>query len=147
MASSQAAHLGLPPALQCIHPVFHVSFLQSASISLIPNIFKDPLPPLKVDDSNEYEVLWIPESKINQCRKGSSVMFCNTHSIFADIIQAEIFEPNLSNSIPDSLHIFTRFCALPAILTFSGTFSPHSTCYPSTLSPITSFNNSHSYCI
>ena len=48
-----------------------------------------------------------------------SVMFCNTHSICADIIWAEIFEPNLSNSIPDSSHIFMRFCALLAIPTFS----------------------------
>ena len=33
-------------------------------------------------------------------------MFHNTHSIFADIIQAEIFEPILSNAIPTPLHIF-----------------------------------------
>ena len=45
-------------------------------------------------------------------------MFRNTHSIFADIIQAEIFEPNLSNLIPNSLHNFARFRALPAIPTF-----------------------------
>ena len=46
-------------------------------------------------------------------------MFHNTHSIFSDIIWAEIFEPNLSNSIPDSLHIFAHFHALPVIPTFS----------------------------
>ena len=76
-----------------------------------------------------------------------SVMFHNTHSIFADIIQAEIFEPNLSNSIPNLSHIFARFCTLPTIPTFSRTFGPHSARYPLTLFPITSFNNSCSYCI
>ena len=43
---------------------------------------------------------------------------CNTHFIFADIIQAEIFEPNLSNSIPNSSHIFVHFRALLVIPTF-----------------------------
>ena len=69
-----------------------------------------------------------------------SVTFCNTHSNFADIIQAEIFEPNLSNSIPTPSYIFVHFRILPTILTLSGTFSPvspHSTCCPSTLPPIT----------
>ena len=42
----------------------------------------------------------------------------NTHSIFADIIWAEIFEPNLSNLIPDSSHVFAHFCAFLAIPTF-----------------------------
>ena len=36
------------------------------------------------------------------------VTFRNTHPIFADIIWAEIFEPNLSNAIPDTSHIFAR---------------------------------------
>ena len=76
-----------------------------------------------------------------------TVMFHNTHSIFADIIQAEIFEPNLSNSITDSLHVFAHFHTLPVILTFLRTFGPCSTCFPSTLFPNTSFNNSHSYCV
>ena len=40
--------------------------------------------------------------------KMQHVTFRNTHSIFADIIQAEIFEPNLSNAIPDTSHIFAR---------------------------------------
>ena len=32
---------------------------------------------------------------------GNTVTFCNTHSIFADIIRAEIFKPDLSNLIPN----------------------------------------------
>ena len=50
--------------------------------------------------------------------KHDPVMFRNTHSIFADIIWAEIFEPNLSNLIPDLSHVFMRFHTLPVILTF-----------------------------
>ena len=46
------------------------------------------------------------------------VTFHNTHSIFADIIQAEILEPDLSNSISNSLHNFTHFHVLPTIPTF-----------------------------
>ena len=53
------------------------------------------------------------------CSSSIPVMFHNTHSIFADIIWAEIFEPNLSNSIPDSSHVFMHFRALLAIPTFS----------------------------
>ena len=41
----------------------------------------------------------------------TDVTFRNTHSIFADIIQAEIFEPNLSNAIPNTSHIFA--CSAP----------------------------------
>ena len=48
-----------------------------------------------------------------------TVTFHNTHSIFADIIQAEMFEPNLSNSIPNTSHISMHSCAIPAIPTFS----------------------------
>ena len=80
----------------------------------------------------------------NEC---TNVTFCNTHSIFADIIQAEIFERDLSNSIPNQLHIFMHFCALLMIPTFSGTFSPHSMHYPLTLPPNTLFNNSCFYCV
>ena len=80
-------------------------------------------------------------------RYSGVVTFHNTHSIFADIIRAEIFKPNLSNSIPAPSHSFVCFRALPMILTFSGTFSPCSTCFPSTLPPITLFNNFRSYCV
>ena len=46
------------------------------------------------------------------------VTFCNTHFIFADIIQAEIFKPKLSNSIPTPSHVFVHFRTLPMIPTF-----------------------------
>ena len=43
------------------------------------------------------------------------VTFCNTHSNFADIIQAEIFEPGPSDSIPHLLHNFTHLRVFPHI--------------------------------
>ena len=76
-------------------------------ISAVPQFWSQPKPPMKF--------YW---TSGRGPWGGNTVTFCNTHSIFADIIQAEIFEPNLSNSIPDSLHIFVCFCALLAIPTF-----------------------------
>ena len=79
-----------------------------------------------------------------------TVTFRNTHSNFADIIQAEILEPVLRNSIPNPSHHFTHFHAFRVIPDDSeiyGTLRPHSVHYISTLSPNTSFHNSHSYCV
>ena len=75
-----------------------------------------------------------------------SVMFHNTHSIFADIIWAEIFKPDLSNSIPAPLYIFPRFCTFLMFRHSPDSFRPCSACFLSTLPPITSFNDSRSYC-
>ena len=41
------------------------------------------------------------------------VTFRSTHSNFADIIQAEIFKPDLSNSIPNPSLNFAYFRVLP----------------------------------
>ena len=46
---------------------------------------------------------------------GRIVTFHNTHSNFADIIQAEIFEPEPSNLIPHPSHNFAHLCAFPHI--------------------------------
>ena len=61
--------------------------------------------------------------------RGNTVTFCNTHSNFADIIQAEILEPKLSNSIPNPSHHFTHlraFCIIPNDSEIHRTFRPHS---------------------
>ena len=67
MVSSHAVRLGLPLALQHIHPVFHVSLLQLEQPSLIPHRINDLPPPLEIDDSNEYEVRRILDSKVDYC--------------------------------------------------------------------------------
>ena len=75
MVSSHAAHLGLPLALQCIHPVFHISLLQPTDPSSILNWSDNPPPPLEVDDSMEYKVYCILDSKIDRRQKGSGLLY------------------------------------------------------------------------
>src|SRR6266481_8926682 len=69
MVSSHAVQLGLPLALQRIHPVFHGSLLQLEQPSSTPNCIDDPPPPLEIDDSNKYKVKWILDSKIDVTEK------------------------------------------------------------------------------
>ena len=57
-----AYELELPPALS-IHPVFHVSLLEPYYKSLLPGRTNDPPPPLVVNNSLEYEVEAILDSR------------------------------------------------------------------------------------
>jgi len=52
-----------------IHPVFHVSMLEPATHSAIPNRVEDPLPPIEIDSDIEYEVSEILDSKVDRRRK------------------------------------------------------------------------------
>src|SRR5882724_1379430 len=63
--SSHAFHLGLSLALSRIHPVFHVLLLQPTSPSEIPNRVIDQPPPIKLADSDEWEVHQILDSRID----------------------------------------------------------------------------------
>ena len=79
--SSHTVRLGLPLALQHIHPVFHVSLLQPTNPSIIPNRIEDPPLPLELDDDEEYEVQRILDSKVNQnlpCLGRSSLRYFPT---------------------------------------------------------------------
>ena len=93
MVSSHAARLGLPLALQHIHPVFHVSLLQPTDPSSIPNRLDDPPPLLEVDDSMEYEVYHILDSKIDRRRKGSGLLYLVEWSGFDNTADATSWEP------------------------------------------------------
>jgi len=68
--SSHAFRLGLSLALSRIHPVFHVSLLQSTSSSEIPNRAIDPPPPIELGDSDEWEVHRILDSRIDRRSQG-----------------------------------------------------------------------------
>jgi len=107
MVSSHAARLGLPLALQHIHPVFHVSLLQLANPSSIPNCTNKPLPPLELNDSNEYEVQMILDSKVDQRRKGSGLLYLVEWSGFDDTTESTSWEPaeNVQNA-PDLVRAF-----------------------------------------
>ena len=107
MVSSHAAWLGLPLALKCIHPVFHVSLLQPTDPSLIPNRSNDLLPPLEVDDSMEYEVYRILDSKIVHRRKGSGLLYLVEWSGFDNTANTTSWEleENVRNA-PDLVRAF-----------------------------------------
>jgi len=56
-------------------PVFHVSWLQPTSTSEIPNRAIDPLPLIELDDSDEWEVHRILDSRVDCCCKGSGLLY------------------------------------------------------------------------
>src|SRR5882724_9454772 len=90
---SHAFQLGLSLALSCIHPVFHVSLLQSTSSSEIPNRVIDPPPPIKLDDADEWEVHQIPDSRIDRHRKGSGLLYLVEWKGFDNTPDATSWEP------------------------------------------------------
>ena len=112
MVSSHVAWLGLPLALKCIHPVFHVCLLQPTDPSSIPNHSNNPPPPLEVDDSTEYKVYRILDSKIDHRRKGSGLLYLIEWSGFDNTADATSWEPeeNVQNA-SDLVQAF--HCAYP----------------------------------
>ena len=96
--------------LQHIHPVFHISLLQPASDSSIPNCIEDPPPPLELDDSNEYEVQRVLDSKIDRRQKGSGLVYLVEWSGFDNTTESTSWEPeeNLWNA-PDLVRAFHRY--------------------------------------
>ena len=61
--------LRLPESMRMVHPVFHVSMLEPAPSSSIPNRVEDPPPPVELDGEIEYEVSEILDSKIDRRRR------------------------------------------------------------------------------
>ncbi|MBW0486257.1 hypothetical protein O181_025972 [Austropuccinia psidii MF-1] len=57
-------HSCLPPQLNSIHPVFHISLLEPVRTSTIPNWHQDPPPPIIIEEEEELEVSQILYSKI-----------------------------------------------------------------------------------
>ncbi|SJL16828.1 uncharacterized protein ARMOST_20357 [Armillaria ostoyae] len=62
---SHSFTLKLPSDLCAIHPVFHVSQLESVEENTIPNHTQPPLPPVEVDSEEQYEIAQILDSKID----------------------------------------------------------------------------------
>ena len=53
--------------MRSIHPVFHVSQLESIEVNTIPNRIQDPPPPVEIEGDEHYEVGDILDSKIDKC--------------------------------------------------------------------------------
>jgi hypothetical protein len=51
-----------------IHHVFHVSLLEPYHMFTIAGRIHDPLPPIKVDGEQEYEVEDILDSRVSNCQ-------------------------------------------------------------------------------
>ena len=79
--------------LSRIHPVFHVSLLQPTSSSEIPNRAIDPLPPIELDDSDEWEVHRILDSRVDRRRKGSGLLYLVKWKGFDNTPDATSWEP------------------------------------------------------
>ena len=107
IVSSHAAQLGLLLALQCIHPVFHISLLQPTDPSSIPNRLDDLSPLLEVDNFTEYKVYHILDSKIDRRRKGLGLLYLVEWSGFDNTADATSWEPeeNVRNT-PDLVQVF-----------------------------------------
>ena len=63
---SHSFALRLPEALRAVHPVFHVSMLEPAASSSIPNRTEEPPPPVEVDSEIEYEIAEILDTKLDR---------------------------------------------------------------------------------
>src|SRR5882724_3748869 len=68
LPGTHSVTLRLPDSLCAVHPVFHISMLEPATLNPIPNRVQAPPPPIVVDDEPEFEISEILNSKIdNQC--------------------------------------------------------------------------------
>jgi len=79
--------------LKRIHPVFHVSLLQPTSASSIPNYTNELLLPLELDDSEEFEVNRILDSKVDHRRKGSGILYLVEWKGFDNTAESTSWEP------------------------------------------------------
>src|SRR5882672_9092708 len=101
--------LGLSLALSRIHPVFHVSLLQPTSSSVIPARVVDPPPPIELDDSDEWEVNRILDSKVDRHCKGPGLFYLVEWKGFDNTPDATSWEPpeHLAN-VTDLVQAFHR---------------------------------------
>ena len=61
--------LRFPDSMRLVHPIFHVSMLEDAPVSSIPNRTNEPPPPVEIDSDLEYEIAEVLEVKIgHQCQ-------------------------------------------------------------------------------
>ena len=61
--------LRLPPTFRAVHPVYHVSMLETAPVSTIPNRIEDPPPPVEIEGEVEYEIDEILDTKLDRRRR------------------------------------------------------------------------------
>jgi len=67
--SSVSFTLRLPQSMRAIHLVYHVSMLEPAPSSSIPNQTEDPPPPVEIEGEIEYEIAEILDTKLDRHRR------------------------------------------------------------------------------
>jgi len=60
--------LRLPQSMRAVHPVYHVSMLNTAPSSNILNRTEDPPPPAEIEGEVEYEIAEILDTKLDRRR-------------------------------------------------------------------------------
>ena len=60
--------LHLPQFMHTVHPVYHVSMLDTAPSSNIPNLTEDPLRSMEIEGEVEYKIAEILDTKLDQRR-------------------------------------------------------------------------------
>ena len=67
--------LQLPDNLRTVHPVFHISMLEPATPSTIPDRVQLPPLPVFIDGELEFEITEILDSKVNQHRRNCKLLY------------------------------------------------------------------------
>ena len=71
--STHSVTLRLPDSLCAVHPMFHVSMLDPATLNVIPDRVQPPLPPVFVDGEPEYEITEV--SKMDNWRSKCKLLY------------------------------------------------------------------------
>jgi hypothetical protein len=72
---SHSITVRLPDSMHSIHPVFHVSQLEPATLNTIPNRIQPPPPPVEVNGEPEYEISEILDSKLDRRRRQCQLLY------------------------------------------------------------------------
>ena len=65
LPGTHSVTLQLPDSLHTVHPVFHISILEPATLNPIHYCIQPPSPPIVVNDKPEFEISKILNSKID----------------------------------------------------------------------------------
>jgi len=75
LPGTHSVTLQLPDSLHAVHPVFHISMLEPATLNLIPDHIQPPPPPIIVDDELEFKISEILDSKIDNRHHACKLLY------------------------------------------------------------------------
>ncbi|MBW0528140.1 hypothetical protein O181_067855 [Austropuccinia psidii MF-1] len=103
---TRAYHLKLSSQWKSIHPVFHISLLETVKKSTIPNRHQEPPPPIIIEEKGQWEVSQILDSKLMR----GKLWYLVEWKGFSQDSERSIWEPteNLKNR-PELVRDFHSF--------------------------------------